>query len=132
MASPAPRYPAFSAYARYPALAAAAAAIQQLRGGDVQEASRAGISQGVISQALGGVTIDQTVLNFDGASVALQQDFEQYSRPVGAGESTWTAMLARHAALLSSIEAKFGVPRQIVVAIWAGIRFRQGASARCR
>ena len=27
-------------------------------------------------------------------------------------------MLSRHAALLSSIEAKFGVPRQIVIAIW--------------
>ena len=27
-------------------------------------------------------------------------------------------MLQRHAALLSSIEAKFGVPRQIIVAIW--------------
>src|SRR6202023_458094 len=27
-------------------------------------------------------------------------------------------MLQRHAALLSSIEAKFGVPRQILVAIW--------------
>ena len=27
-------------------------------------------------------------------------------------------MLQRHAALLSSIEAKFGVPGQILVAIW--------------
>ena len=46
--------------------------------------------------------------------------FEQYvSTRVGPGRiNGGRAMLQRHAALLSSIEAKYGVPRQILVAIW--------------
>jgi lytic murein transglycosylase len=85
------------------------------------EASSAGISQGVISQALGGVSEDMAVLNFDRRQrYTFNKSFEQYvSTRVGAGRiNGGRAMLQRHAALLSSIEAKFGVPRQILVAIW--------------
>jgi lytic murein transglycosylase len=85
------------------------------------EAASAGISQGVISQALGGVTQDMAVLNFDRRQrYTFNKSFEQYvSTRVGAGRiNGGRAMLQRHAALLSSIEAKFGVPRQILVAIW--------------
>ena len=85
------------------------------------EASAAGISQGVISQAFGGVSDDMTVLNFDRRQrYTFNKTFEQYvSTRVGAGRiNGGRAMLARHAALLSSIEAKYGVPRQILVAIW--------------
>src|SRR5208337_1656827 len=48
------------------------------------------------------------------------KSFEQYvSTRVGAGRiNGGRAMLQRHAALLSRIEARFGVPRQILVAIW--------------
>jgi lytic murein transglycosylase len=86
-----------------------------------QEAQVAGISQGVISQALSGVTQDPAVLSFDRRQRGtFNQTFEQYvSTRVGAGRiNMGRQMLQRHAALLSSIEAKFGVPRQIVVAIW--------------
>jgi lytic murein transglycosylase len=86
-----------------------------------QEAAAAGISQGVISQALGGVQQDMAVLNFDRRQRGtFNKTFEQYvSTRVGAGRiNGGRAMLQRHAALLSSIEAKFGVPRQILVAIW--------------
>src|SRR5207248_1756955 len=42
-----------------------------------------------------------------------------FDRRAGPGRSNGgRAMLARHAPLLSSIEAKYGVPRQILVAIW--------------
>jgi lytic murein transglycosylase len=85
------------------------------------EAAAAGISQGVISQALGGVTQDMAVLNFDRRQRGtFNKSFEQYvSTRVGPGRiNTGRAMLQRHAALLSSIEVKFGVPRQILVAIW--------------
>ena len=85
------------------------------------EAASAGISQGVISQALGGVTQDMAVLNFDRRQrYTFNKSFEQYvSTQVGAGRiNGGRAMLQRHAALLSSIEARFGVPRQILVAIW--------------
>src|ERR1700758_2646499 len=85
------------------------------------EAASAGVSQGVVSQALGGVSEDMAVLNFDRRQrYTFNKSFEQYvSTRVGAGRiNGGRAMLQRHAALLSSIEQKFGVPRQILVAIW--------------
>ena len=86
-----------------------------------QEAAAGGISQDVISQALGGVQQDGGVLAFDRRQRGtFNKSFEQYvSTRVGPGRiNTGRAMLQRHAALLSSIEAKYGVPRQILVAIW--------------
>jgi lytic murein transglycosylase len=85
------------------------------------EAAAAGISQSVISQALGGVQQDPAVLNFDRRQRGtFNKSFEQYvSTRVGPGRiNGGRAMLARHAALLSKIEVQFGVPRQILVAIW--------------
>jgi lytic murein transglycosylase len=85
------------------------------------EAAAGGISQGVISQAFAGVTQDGAVLNFDRRQrYTFNKSFEQYvSTRVGAGRiNGGRAMLARNAALLSKIEARFGVPRQILVAIW--------------
>jgi lytic murein transglycosylase len=85
------------------------------------EAAAAGISQNVISSALSGVQQDMAVLNFDRRQRGtFNKSFEQYvSTRVGPGRiNTGRAMLQRHAALLSSIEARFGVPRQIIVAIW--------------
>jgi lytic murein transglycosylase len=86
-----------------------------------QEAAASGVSQAVISQAFGGISVDQSVLNFDRRQrYTFNKTFEQYvSTRVGSGRiNGGRAMLQRHAALLSSIEAKFGVPRQILVAIW--------------
>jgi lytic murein transglycosylase len=85
------------------------------------EAQAAGVSQSVIGQAFAGVTEDMAVLNFDRRQrYTFNKSFEQYvSTRVGPGRiNGGRAMLQRHAALLSSIEAKFGVPRQILVAIW--------------
>src|SRR5471032_327726 len=85
------------------------------------EAQAAGISPAVISQALSGVTPDPAVLNFDRRQRGtFNKTFEQYvSTRVGPGRiSTGRAMMQRHAALLSRIEARFGVPPEIIVAIW--------------
>jgi lytic murein transglycosylase len=85
------------------------------------DAQAAGISSSVTGAALSGVTDDAAVLNFDRRQrYTFNKSFEQYvSTRVGAGRiNGGRAMLQRHAALLSSIEAKFGVPRQILVAIW--------------
>jgi lytic murein transglycosylase len=98
-------------------------------GGDFQtfvaamsaEAQAAGISPAVISQALSGVTQDPAVLNFDRRQRGtFKKSFEQYvATRVGPGRiSIGRQMLQRHAALLSRIEQQFGVPPQIVVAIW--------------
>lgn len=86
-----------------------------------QEAQAAGVSGSVTSAALSGVTPDPAVLAFDRRQrYTFNKTFEQYvSTRVGAGRiSGGKAMLQRHAALLSRIEQKFGVPRQILVAIW--------------
>jgi lytic murein transglycosylase len=85
------------------------------------EAQNAGVSQSVISSSLAGVTQDGGVLAFDRRQrYTFNKTFEQYvSTRVGSGRiNGGRAMLARHAALLSRIEQQFGVPRQILVAIW--------------
>ena len=85
------------------------------------EAASAGVSQSVIAQALGGVQQDMGVLAFDRRQRGtFTKTFEQYvSTRVGSGRiNGGRAMLQRYAPLLSSIEAKYGVPRQILVAIW--------------
>jgi lytic murein transglycosylase len=61
------------------------------------------------------------VLSFDRRQRGtFNKTFEQYvSTRVGPGRiNGGRAMLQRYAPLLSSIEQKFGVPRQILVAIW--------------
>ncbi len=86
-----------------------------------QEAAAAGISQSVISQAFAGVTQDPAVLSFDRRQRGtFNKTFEQYvSTRVGPGRiNTGKAMLQRHASLLSRIQQRFGVPPEIVVAIW--------------
>jgi lytic murein transglycosylase len=85
------------------------------------EAQAAGISPNVISSALGGVQQDMAVLSFDRRQRGtFNKSFEQYvSTRVGAGRiNIGRAMMQRHAALLSRIEQQFGVPPQIIVAIW--------------
>ncbi|MEA2897573.1 MAG: hypothetical protein QOJ84_3188 [Bradyrhizobium sp.] len=110
-------------------LASATPALSAQCGGDFntfvanisREAAAKGISQSVISQALSGVTQDPAVLSFDRRQRGtFNKSFEQYiSTRVGAGRiNGGRAMLQRHASLLARIEQRFGVPPQIVVAIW--------------
>jgi lytic murein transglycosylase len=85
------------------------------------EAQAAGVSASVTSTALGGLQEDGSVLAFDRRQrYTFNKSFEQYvSTRVGAGRiNGGRAMLQRHAALLSRIEQQYGVPRQILVAIW--------------
>jgi lytic murein transglycosylase len=85
------------------------------------DARAAGISPNVISSALSGVQQDGGVLAFDRRQrYTFNKSFEQYvSTRVGAGRiNGGRAMMQRHAALLSRIEQQFGVPPQILVAIW--------------
>ena len=86
-----------------------------------QEAAAAGISQSVIQQAFAGVTQDPAVLSFDRRQRGtFNKTFEQYvSTRVGPGRiNIGRQMLQRHASLLARIEKRFGVPPEIVVAIW--------------
>src|SRR5882757_10963531 len=86
-----------------------------------QEAAAAGVSQAVISQAFAGITQDPAVLAFDRRQRGtFNKSFEQYvSTRVGPGRiNIGRQMLLRHGSLLSRIEQQFGVPPEIVVAIW--------------
>ena len=86
-----------------------------------QEAAAGGVSQAVISQSLSGVTQDPAVLAFDRRQRGtFNKTFEQYiSTRVGPGRiKMGRQMLQKHASLLSRIEKQFGVPPQIIVAIW--------------
>jgi lytic murein transglycosylase len=86
-----------------------------------QEAAAAGISQAVISQAFAGITQDPAVLAFDRRQRGtFNKSFEQYvSTRVGPGRiNMGRQMLLKHGSLLARIEQKFGVPPEIVVAIW--------------
>jgi lytic murein transglycosylase len=86
-----------------------------------REATAAGISPGVIGNALSGVTLDHSVLAFDRRQRGtFRKSFEEYAATrVTAGRiSRGRQMMQRHAALLSRIEREFGVPRQLIIAIW--------------
>lgn len=98
-------------------------------GGDFQkfittfssEAAAKGISSATLSAALGGVTEDPAVLAFDRRQHAtFNKPFEQYvSTRVGPARiRTGVNMMLRYASLLSRIEQRYGVPPQILVAIW--------------
>jgi lytic murein transglycosylase len=85
------------------------------------EAQGAGVSASTTSAAFSGITEDGAVLAFDRRQrYTFNKSFEQYvSTRVGPGRiNGGRALLQRHAALLSRIEQQFGVPRQILVAIW--------------
>jgi lytic murein transglycosylase len=110
-------------------LVSAAPAFAAQCGGDFQtfiaaisrEAQAQGVSQAVISQALGGLTQDQAVLAFDRRQRGtFNKTFEQYvaTRVGPARIKRATAMMQRHAAILSRVERQFGVPPEIIVAIW--------------
>ena len=75
----------------------------------------------VISNAFAGVTQDQSVLSFDRRQRGtFRKSFEEYAATrVGAGRiNGGKARIQRNAALLSRIERQFGVPKEVLVAIW--------------
>ena len=86
-----------------------------------REASAAGVSQAVIQQALGGVTHDPAVMAFDRRQRGtFRKTFEEYAatRVGPARVKRARAMMQKHAALLARVEQRFGVPKELVVAIW--------------
>ena len=114
---------AFSALVASPALAAKC-------GGDFntfvaamgRDAAAAGVSQGVIIEALSGVTIDQNVLAFDRRQRGMfhAKSFEEYAatRVIPPRVKRAQSLMQKHAQLLSRIEKQFGVPATVVMAIW--------------
>ena len=86
-----------------------------------REAAAAGVSREVIASALSGVTPDPNVLAFDRRQRGtFRKTFEEYAatRVIPARVKRARTLLGRHAALLARIEKQFGVPRELIMAIW--------------
>jgi lytic murein transglycosylase len=87
-----------------------------------REAAGAGVSRSVIETALSGISQDQAVLAFDRRqrSAFSSPNFERFaSTRVTAGRiQRGRQLLLRHAGLLSRIQRQFGVPGNVLIAIW--------------
>ncbi|CCD93154.1 conserved exported hypothetical protein [Bradyrhizobium sp. ORS 375] len=83
------------------------------------EATSKGISQNAINAALTGITPDQSVLNRDKSQKVFSQTFEEFSgRMVPPRLTRGSNMLKQYGSVLSRIEQAYGVPGEVLVAIW--------------
>ena len=86
-----------------------------------REAQAAGVSRAVIEMAFAGVTLDQNVLAFDRKQRGtFRKSFEDYAatRVNPSRVTRGRQMLQKHAQLLARVEAQYGVPKELLVAIW--------------
>jgi lytic murein transglycosylase len=87
-----------------------------------REAQAAGVTRATIDQAFAGITPDQNVLAFDRRQKGMfhAKSFEEYAatRVIPPRINRAKKLMATHAQLLSRIEKQFGVPAQVVMAIW--------------
>jgi len=97
------------------------------------QAARQGISQSAIDRALAGVSYDPTVIRLDRNQRSFKLSFEQfYARRVGSSLMNRARQrLSQHRATFDRVEKQFGVPREIVVAIW-GLETNFGADTSGR
>ena len=83
------------------------------------EAAANGISQAAITAGLNGVTVDQTVLARDRSQKVFSQSFEEFSgRMVPPRLTRGANMMKQYGSALSRIEQAYGVPGEVLVAIW--------------
>ena len=83
------------------------------------EAASKGISQPTITSSLNGVTLDPTVLTRDHSQKVFDQSFEQFSgRMVPPRLARGANMLKQYGSVLSRVEETYGVPGEVLVAIW--------------
>ncbi len=91
-------------------------------------AKQKGISARALSH-LDGLTYATAVIRADRNQKHFKQSFEQFSRRMISGGriSKGRALLAKHAKSLARIEAAYGVPPEVIVAIW-GLETDYGAN----
>ena len=83
------------------------------------EAVAKGISQAAINTGLNGVTLDQSVLSRDRSQKVFSQSFEEFSgRMVPPRLTRGSNMMKQYGSVLSRIEETYGVPGEVLVAIW--------------
>jgi lytic murein transglycosylase len=84
-----------------------------------KEAAAKGISPSAIQAGLSGVTLDKSVLTRDQSQKVFSQSFEEFSgRMVPPRLTRGANMLKRYGSVLSRIEEAYGVPGEVLVAIW--------------
>jgi lytic murein transglycosylase len=83
------------------------------------EAAAKGVSPSAIASGLGGVTLDQSVLSRDRSQRVFSQSFEEFSgRMVPPRLGRGANMMKQHGSVLGRIEQSYGVPGEVLVAIW--------------
>ena len=83
------------------------------------DAAAKGISQAAITAGLNGLTLDQSVLNRDHSQKVFNQSCEEFSgRMVPPRMTRGSNMLKQYGSVLSRIEQVYGVPGEVLVAIW--------------
>ncbi|MCA0930190.1 lytic murein transglycosylase [Ruegeria profundi] len=91
-------------------------------------AAAQGISQTTINTAFRGAGYLPDVIERDRNQVEFKRSLEDYLAIAASDEriETGKQMLVRHAGTLSQIEAKYGVDKEVIVAVW-GLESRYGA-----
>jgi membrane-bound lytic murein transglycosylase B len=83
------------------------------------DAAAKGISQAAIASGLNGVTPDQAVLSRDRSQKVFSQSFEEFSgRMVPPRLTRGANMMKQYGSVLGRIEESYGVPGEVLVAIW--------------
>jgi lytic murein transglycosylase len=83
------------------------------------EAAAKGIAQAAITAGLNGVSLDQSVLARDRSQKVFNQSFEEFSgRMVPPRLTRGSNMMKQYGSALSRIEQAYGVPGEVLVAIW--------------
>ncbi|HBS50783.1 MAG TPA: peptidoglycan-binding protein [Rhodobacteraceae bacterium] len=91
-------------------------------------AASAGISQATLDRAFRGAGYLPDVIERDRNQAEFTRTLEDYLAIAASDEriATGRQMLQRHAGLLDRIEARYGVEKEVVVAVW-GLESRYGA-----
>ncbi|WP_170533386.1 lytic murein transglycosylase [Ruegeria atlantica] len=91
-------------------------------------AASQGISQTTLNLAFQGAGYLPDVIERDRNQVEFKRSLEDYLAIAASDEriATGKQMLVRHAGTLSQIEAKYGVDKEVIVAVW-GLESRYGA-----
>lgn len=91
-------------------------------------AAAQGISQTTLNSAFRGAGYLPEVIERDRNQVEFKRSLEDYLAIAASDEriTTGKQMLVRHAGTLSQIEAKYGVDKEVIVAVW-GLESRYGA-----
>lgn len=89
----------------------------------------AGVSPGTFDSAMAGAHFQPSIVALDGRQSEFSKQIWEYLDGAVGGTrvSTGREMAARHAGTLSAIEARYGVPREVVLAVW-GMESNYGAN----